>query len=400
LLRRRILRGKEQQDRTNERLGYTDRPRPDGTLIWVHGASVGECVAALPLIDALLKAVPCSVLVTSGTVTSAKVMQDRLPAGAFHQFVPIDTPSATVRFLEHWKPQAGLFVDSDIWPNLILGAREHGVKLALINARMTERSFASWQRVRKTAAEILASFQACLAQDEEIGARFRALGTPNVTVIGSLKADAPALPADPEKLEALRQAIGARPVLLAAQTHAGEEETVLPAHDALRRSFPELLTIIVPRHPDRAGDIAMLCGTRANKRRSTGDLPDSGTAIYIADTMGELGLFYRLVHFCFVGGSLIRHGGQNPLEPAKLGCAVLTGPHTFNFTTAYATLLAAQGIGRVNTAGEICAVAAKLLGDPAEAIRLGQAALTGAARLGGAVTKTVEIVVKMLDART
>ena len=399
LLRWRILHGKEHQERTNERLGHADRPRPEGTLIWVHGASVGECVAALPLIDALLKAVPCSVLVTSGTVTSAKVMQDRLPTGAFHQFVPIDTPGATARFLEHWKPQAGLFVDSDIWPNLILGARDRGVKLALINARMTERSFANWRWVRKTAAEILASYQVCLAQDEEIGARFRALGVPNVAVIGSLKADAPALPADPAKLEALRQAIGARPVLLAAQTHAGEEETILPAHDALRRTFPDLLTIIVPRHPERSADIAMLCGTRNYKRRSTGDLPDSNTAVYIADTMGELGLFYRLVHFCFVGGSLIRHGGQNPLEPAKLGCAVLTGPHTFNFTTAYEALLAAQGIGRVNSTGEICTIATKLLGEPAEAMRLGQAAMTGAASLGGAVAKTVEIIVKLLDAR-
>jgi 3-deoxy-D-manno-octulosonic-acid transferase len=399
VLRRRILRGKENQERTNERLGYADQPRPEGTLIWVHGASVGECVAALPLIDALLKAVPCTVLVTSGTVTSAKMMHDRLPAGAIHQFVPIDTPGATARFLDYWKPQVGLFVDSDIWPNLILGARERGVKLALINARITQRSFNNWRRVRKTAAEILSSYQACLAQDEEIAVRFRALGAPNVQVIGSLKADAPALPADPAKLEALRHAIGARPVLLAAQTHPGEEETILPAHDALRRKYPDLLTIIVPRHPERAGDIAMLCGTRASKRRSTGDLPGADTAVYIADTMGELGLFYRLVHFCFVGGSLIRHGGQNPLEPSKLGCAVLAGPHTFNFATAYEALLAAQGIGRVNTAGEICAIAAKLIGEPAEAIRLGQAAEAGAARLGGAVAKTVDVVVKMFDAR-
>jgi len=188
LLRRRTLRGKEHLERNKERLGHGATPRPAGTLIWVHGASVGECVAALPLIDALLKAMPCSVLLTSGTVTSAKVMQDRLPEGAFHQFIPVDTPSATARFLDHWKPQVGLFVDSDIWPNLILGARRRGVKLALINARMTERSFKRWRWVRKTAAEILSSYQVCLAQDEEIGARFRDLGTPNVQVIGSLKA--------------------------------------------------------------------------------------------------------------------------------------------------------------------------------------------------------------------
>jgi 3-deoxy-D-manno-octulosonic-acid transferase len=365
----------------------------------VHGASVGECVAALPLIDALLKAMPCSVLVTSGTVTSAKVMQDRLPEGAFHQFIPVDTPGATARFLDHWKPQAGLFVDSDIWPNLILGARARGVKLALINARMTARSFKSWRWVRKTAAAILSSYQVCLAQDEEIGARFRDLGTPNVQVIGSLKADAPVLPADPAELAELRTAIGARPVLLAAQTHPGEEETILPAHDALRRTFPNLLTIIVPRHIQRAGDIAMLCGTRRNKRRSKGELPDDTTAVYIADTMGELGLFYRLTRFCFIGGSLIRHGGQNPLEPAKLGCAVLTGPHTYNFTTAFDALLAAQGVGLVNAASDIASLATKLLSDPAEAARLGEAAKAGAAGLGGAVAKTVAIVVKMLDAR-
>lgn len=399
LLRRRILRGKEDEERTRERLGHAAVARPEGTLIWVHGASVGECVAALPLIDAVLKAVPCRVLVTSGTVTSAKVMQERLPDGAFHQFVPVDTPAATARFVDHWRPQVGLFVDSDIWPNLILGARARGVKLALINARMTERSFKSWSLVRKTAAEILSSYQACLAQDNEIAARFRTLGASNVEVTGSLKADAPVLPADSAKLEALRAAIGSRPVLLAAQTHAGEEETILPAHDTLRRSFPDLLTIIVPRHPKRAADIFMLCGTRKSRQRSSGELPDETTAVYIADTMGELGLFYRLATFCFVGGSLIRHGGQNPLEPAKLGCAVLTGPSTYNFTTAFEAILSAQGLGTVHSAGEIAGLATKLFCDPAAAHRLSEAAKTGAAGLGGAVAKTVAVVMKMLDAR-
>lgn len=399
LIRRRIQRGKEHEERNSERLGYTTLPRPEGTLIWVHGASVGECIAALPLIDALLKTMPCRVLVTSGTVTSAKLMAERLPAGALHQFVPVDTPAATARFLDHWKPQVGLFVDSDIWPNLIMSAHARGVKLALINARMTERSFRSWRWAKKTAAAIMASYQTCLAQDEEIAARFRALGTPNVEVIGSLKADAPMLPADPVKLEALRTAIGNRPVLLAAQTHQGEEETILPAHDALRRTFPDLLTIIVPRHTQRADDIAMLCGTRTTKKRSSGALPDADTAVYIADTMGELGEFYRLTRFCFIGGSLIRHGGQNPLEPAKLGCAVLTGPYTYNFTKAFETLLAAQGAGSVNSCSEIVALASKLLSDRQEAERLGAAAKAGAARLGGAVAKTVDVVMKMLDAR-
>lgn len=397
LLRRRASRGKEHHERTDERLGYPAMPRPEGTLIWVHGASVGECVAALPLIDALLAAMPCKILVTSGTVTSAKVMQERLPDGAFHQFVPIDTPGATARFLDHWKPQAGLFVDSDLWPNLVLGAHERDVKLVQINARMSERSYQNWRRVRHAAGELLQAFQVCLAQDEEIGARFRDLGSPDVRVIGSLKADAPELPFDAAKLEELKTAIGNRPVFLASQTHPGEEETILPTHDALRRTLPDLLTIIVPRHPARGGDIAMLCSTRASKRRALGELPSASTAVYIADTIGELGLFYRLTRFCFVGGSLIRHGGQNPLEPAKLGCAVMAGPHTFNFTTAYEAIFDAQQMGLVTGTGDIAAMAGKLLDDPAEAQRLGAAARQGADRLGGAVAKTVDVVVKMLS---
>lgn len=399
LLHRRILRGKEHVARRDERLGYSSRPRPNGTLIWVHGASVGECVAALPLIDALIETMACNVLVTSGTVTSAKVMHDRLPSQAIHQFVPVDIPGATARFLDHWRPQIGLFVDSDIWPNLVLNARERDVRLALVNARMSQRSFESWRLVRKSAGDLLSSFRICLAQDEEIGERFRALGAPDVRVIGSLKADAPALPADANKLEALRTSIGGRPIFLASQTHAGEEETILPAHDALRKTFPNLLTIIAPRHPERGNDIAMLCGTRPHKLRSTGALPDTSTSVYIADTIGELGLFYRLTRFCFVGGSLIRHGGQNPLEPAKLDCAVFAGPHTFNFTTAYEAVFAAQGRGLVNSTGEICTLASTLLGDEAEARRLGAAAADGARSLGGAVAKTVDAVVKMLDAR-
>ncbi|MDR3526031.1 MAG: glycosyltransferase N-terminal domain-containing protein, partial [Rhizomicrobium sp.] len=233
LLARRLTRGKEHRERSDERLGIASLPRPEGLLIWIHGASVGESVAALPLIDALIAALPCHVLLTSGTVTSAKVMQQRLPPKTIHQFVPIDTPAATARFLDHWQPQIGLFVDSDMWPNLILNARDRGVKLAQINARISARSFANWRRVRKSAAVLLTAFETCLALDEDIAARFRALGARDVRVTGSLKADAPLLPADPEKLNALKTAIGARPVFLASQTHQGEDETILPAHDAL-----------------------------------------------------------------------------------------------------------------------------------------------------------------------
>jgi len=396
LLRRRILRGKEHSERTNERLGIASKPRPDGALVWVHGASVGECLAALPLIDELLARGKCNVIVTSGTVTSAEIMNERLPAGAIHQFVPIDTPAATARFLDHWKPQVGLFVDSDLWPNLVLGAHERGIRLALVNARMSERSYNSWLWAPATARALLSAFDVCLSQDEEIAARFRALGACDVRVIGSLKADGPPLPADAEKLAALRQAIGSRPVFLAAQTHPGEEETILPSHDLLRRSFPDLLTIIVPRHPQRGADIAMLCGTRSTLLRSQGHNPAPDTGVYIADTMGELGLFYRLTPFTFVGGSLIRHGGQNPLEPATLGCAVLAGPYTFNFASAYEAIFRAQEKGRVTTTGEIAALAGALLENSAAAHTLGQAAAGAAQSLSGAVAKTFDITEKLL----
>jgi len=396
LLRRRARQGKEDHSRGNERLARKLGPRPEGVLIWVHGASVGECLAALPLIDALLVDQSRNVLVTSGTLTSARLMAERLPKRAIHQFVPIDLPTAVARFLDHWKPDVGLFVDSDIWPNLVFEAQGRGIGLALINARMSERSFAGWQWAPKTAAALLSAFDLCLAQDEAIAQRFRTLGAPHVETIGSLKADAPPLPAEPPALAALEKAIGARPVLLAAQTHPGEDETILPASDIVRRTLPALLTILVPRQVARGAELVMLSATRQARRRSLGELPEESTQIYIADTMGELGLFYRLAPFAFVGGSLIRHGGQNPLEPARLGAAVMAGPHTFNFESAYAAIFQAQGSGLVHSSAEIAAFALRLLTNKNDAKQMGQAAQSAAEHLGGAVAKTVAAIEALL----
>jgi 3-deoxy-D-manno-octulosonic-acid transferase len=399
LLRQRAARGKEDWTRLNERLGISGLPRPDGRLIWIHGASVGESLSALPLIARLQESGGAHVLVTSGTLTSAAMMSQRLPAGAVHQFVPLDTPGAVTRFLDHWKPDAGLFVESDLWPNLILTAHERGVKLALINARISARSAERWGRARKSGAALLAAFDMVLAQDEEIAARFRKIGARRVEVAGSLKADAPPLAVDEGALQAMRQAIGNRPVLLAAQTHPGEDETVLPAHDLLRADFPDLLTILVPRHTARAPDLEMLCGTRAYKRRSTGGQITGQTAIYIADTMGELGLFYRLAPFCFLGGTLVPLGGHNVLEPAQLHCAVLAGPHTQSAPNAYDAVLNAQGFGRITSSADLAREAGRLLGAPDAARAAGDAAARGAASQAGAVTRTAEIVKGLLDAR-
>lgn len=398
LLRQRTARGKEDPVRLNERLGIAAMARPDGKLIWVHGASVGESLSALPLIEKLL-ADGTKVLVTSGTATSATIMKQRLPKGALHQFVPLDTPRAVARFLDHWRPDGGLFVESDLWPNLILGARARGVRLALVNARISARSANRWRFARKSMAALLGAFDVVLAQDEDFAARFRSLGAPNVQVAGSLKADAPPLTANDGALSALRQAIGDRPVLLAAQTHPGEDETILPAHDLLRAQFPNLLTILVPRHIERAPDIAMLCGARANKRRSSGESITADTAIYIADTLGEMGLFYRLAPFCFIGGTLVPLGGHNPLEPAALHCAVLAGPHTANAASAYDAVLSAQGFGCVHNSADIVREATRLLLDRDAAAQAGEAAARGGATLSGAVDRTITALKTMLDAR-
>ena len=391
VLRRRGRKGKEHRDRAGERLGFASVARPAGKLVWVHGASNGECLAALPIVEQLT-AKGVGVVMTSGTVTSAELMEERLPQSAIHQFVPVDTPAATRRFLGYWKPDVGLFVDSDLWPNLILNAHAQGVKLALVNARMSQRSYEGWRWAKKTVGAILSAFDVCLAQDDEIAARFRALGAPDVRVVGSLKEDAPPLPFDEGKLAELKAQIGPRPVLLAAQTHPGEDETILPVHDALRAKYKNLLTIIVPRHPARGAEIAMLCDARKHARRSKGEPITAGTAVYIADTLSELGLFYRLVPFTFLGGTLIPRGGHNPLEPARLHCGVLAGPHTFNSATAFAAIFAEQGLGLVRTSSEIIALADRLLDDPAAAKALGDAAARGAGALGGAAFKTIAIV--------
>ncbi len=387
-LRRRSLRGKEDRHRLRERLGYPSLIRPSGQLIWIHGASVGECTSVLPLIGELLEMPARHVLLTSGTVGSAKLMGERLPTRAFHQYAPVDTPLTIGRFLNHWRPDIALFVDSEIWPNMISAIKARGTPAALVNGRISAKSFAAWRRLRKMAAALLKKYDACLAQDAESADRLKALGAPRVEVSGNLKADAPPLPADANKLAELQKAIGERPVLLAVSTHAGEEETILPASDLLKRRFPQLLTIIAPRHPPRGEMIAMLCGTRSCVRRSTGALPNAATDVYIADTLGELGLFYRSAPFAFIGGSLIRHGGQNPLEAARLQCAVLAGPHTENFAAAYDAVFSAQGAGRVVSAPEIAALAARLIEKPEQASAMGTAAAAAAKSLGGAVART------------
>ena len=398
LLRRRARIGKEDASRLSERNGLATRPRPDGPLIWIHGASVGESLAVLPLVAVLLEKPDRHVLVTTGTVTSAQLMAERLPPRALHQYVPVDSVNSVRRFLSYWRPDLALFVESELWPNLILETRRMGVPLALVNARLSAKSFAGWGYAPRLARRILSCFDACLAQDEDIAKRLTALGASHVRVTGSLKADAPPLPVDEYALAGFRAGLGARPVFLAASTHAGEEEIVLDVATMLRDEGARTLTVIVPRHPGRGAEIAALAASRGFSvaRRANHELLTGQTEVYVADTLGELGLFYRAAQFAFVGGSLVPHGGQNPLEPAGLGVAVIVGPHTENFDGIVRALLNAQSIGRVTSKEELFSLVQELTRFPERALELGTRVKIAAGRLGGALAATVELSETML----
>jgi 3-deoxy-D-manno-octulosonic-acid transferase len=397
----RAARGKEDRTRLQERWGIPTRARPQGELVWIHGASIGECMAALPLVSRLLAKPGRHVLVTSGTVASAQLMAERLPAGALHQYVPIDRRDAVRRFLSHWRPDLALFVESELWPNLLLEARASGVPLALVNARISERSYRGWLKAPGVAARLLGAFDVCLAQNKEIAERLEKLGAHDIRVTGSLKADAALLPVRERDLAAFRAALGGRDVFLAASTHPGEEDIILDVARRLREEGAPALTVIVPRHPERGEEIAYAAASRGATvaRRSTGALPDAEATVYIADTFGELGLFYRNARFAFLGGSLIPHGGQNPLEASQLGLAVLAGPHTHNFPDVFRTLLEAQGLGRVTTADEMHALVRRFLLEPGEAERLGARAREAAAGLSGALEATAAMAEQLLASR-
>ena len=376
LLARRAGRGKEDPARLGERLGRPGLPRPAGPLVWLHGASVGEALSILPLV-ARLGGRGLSVLVTTGTVTSGQLMAERLPPGALHQYVPVDLPSAVARFLDHWRPDAAIWVESELWPNLVLGAAARGVPMALVNARMSEASRRGWSRAPGLARALVGAFSTIQAQSREDAERFASLGAREVGVPGNLKAASEPLAADPAALAALAAAIGDRPRWLAASTHQGEERLAALVHRRLAPRHPGLLTVVVPRHPARGGEIAAEAAALGLSvaRRSAGASPGPDVDLYLADTLGELGLFYRLAPLSFVGNSLNPGGGgHNPLEPARLGATILSGPRVHNFADAFAALAAADALVAVADEEELAASLDRLLRDPAEASRRAEAA--------------------------
>jgi 3-deoxy-D-manno-octulosonic-acid transferase len=394
LLMARRARGKEHPERMGERTGRPGLARPEGPLIWMHGASVGELNSLLPIV-AHYRAHGYEVLVTTGTVTSAEVASRTLAAGAIHQFVPLDTPGFVDRFLRHWRPDIGLIAESEIWPNLIVAARGAGTHLALLNARMSERSFRRWQRMPRLIGALLGRFEICLAQSAPDAARLTALGAPRVASVGNLKYDVPAPEAAAPALAALGAAIAGRPVLLAASTHEGEEAIVAEAHRIAANAVPGLLTIIAPRHPPRGPAIETLLqayGLRVLRRRSAGAgalLPAPDTDIYVADTIGEMGILYRLAPAAFIGRSLGASGGQNPIEPAKLGAAILHGPAVRNFADVYQALGAAGGAITVRDAPAFARTAVRLLIEPSHREAVTTAARQTVEASSGAIARTL-----------
>jgi len=400
LIKTRERRGKEDPTRRNERLGRPLRPRPPGKLVWFHAASVGETLAILPLIDALSEARPeLQFLLTTGTVTSAKIAGERLKRNAIHQFAPLDVPHFVRGFLDHWKPDLAVFTESEIWPNLILESSARGIPLTLVNARMTERSYRRWRRNKGVARPLFSRFALVLAQNEMLARRFASLGAPKAVAAGNLKVDSPPPPIDLDEYARLKHMLGNRPVLIAASTHEGEESIVADAHLLLARTVPGIATVIAPRHPERGPAIAQALREKGLQvsLRSRGEPADAACQIYIADTIGELGLFYKIATIAFIGGSLVEHGGQNPIEAVRQGVMVLTGPSHSNFADAYRVLLQHKAAIEVDSAEEIAEEAGRLLADEAAMADIRNRATQALATVAGALPKSRDALLDMLS---
>ena len=365
-LKRRIVEGKEDPSRFAERKGKSAQRRPKGPLIWLHAASVGESLSMLPLIETLLNAdSQLHVLMTTGTVTSAALMADRLPERSFHQYVPVDRAAYIRKFLSHWRPDLALWAESEFWPNLLVETQRRNVPMILVNGRVSPKSFSGWKWFPGVIGQLLKGFTLCLGQTDGDADRLRQLGARNHKCLGNLKFAVPPLPVDTEELIRLEQQISGRPRWLAASTHPGEEEVAGQVHAKIGPRYPGLLTIIVPRHAGRGSDIAERLRAEgfftAQRSRQEAITPD--TEIYIADTMGELGLFFRLSEIAFIGKSLVPLGGQNPLEALQLDCAVIHGPHMANFQKISEEMAKTRSALAVSGGGALAAAVETLLKD-------------------------------------
>lgn len=377
-LKRRLATGREDNVRFQERLGFPSQPRPAGRLIWCHAASVGEAASLLSLIKELLTSHPdYSILVTTGTVTSARLLEKRLPPHVLHQYIPVDRYIYVTRFLDYWHPDFVIWIESELWPNILGAIRQRQIPSVLLNARMSKKSFKHWSYVKSWASSLLSTFNLCLTQTNDEILRFASLGAKSVECVGNLKYAAQPLPFNAEELRILQKSVQDRPVWLAASTHRGEEELILAAHKTLSLAHPNLLTIIVPRHAVRGSEVASMIRASGFTYacRSRHEFITPATAVYLADTMGELGLFYRLASLVVMGGSLVPVGGHNPIEPAQLGSVIVLGPYMNNFKAIADDFIAADAALPLAAPQALVPVLDRLLSSPQERVLKTQAAL-------------------------
>jgi 3-deoxy-D-manno-octulosonic-acid transferase len=377
-LRSRLLMGKEDPERLEERLGISLAERPTGNLIWFHAASVGESLSLVELIKRISSSQPdYNFLITTGTITSAKLILSRLPSNAVHQYIPVDTPKAVEKFLDRWRPSLAIWTESEFWPNLISFTSARDIPMILINARISEKSYRRWRFFKKSLKNLIEKFNYSLIQDQKTVKYFSKIGisSNNFELTGTLKEGSAALPhSETEQVEISKQILN-RPVWLAASTHEGEEKLIAAAHRHASKASQGLLLIIVPRHPERGLEIASIL-TKENFKiclRSKKDKISSDTQIYIADTLGELGLWYRIAPVSFVGGSFVPIGGHNPFEPAALGSAILHGPYVENFKEIYNRLNVAGAAVKIEEASELGVKLIETL-TPENAAKLAQSA--------------------------
>ncbi|MFI3241542.1 MAG: 3-deoxy-D-manno-octulosonic acid transferase [Alphaproteobacteria bacterium] len=351
-IEKRKLKGKEDIKRFNERVGRPKKKRPEGKLIWLHGASVGESVSMLPLIHKLLEHYEdAHVMVTTGTTTSAEVMAKRLPERAFHQYITIDNPFFTTRFVRYWKPDLVLWFESDLWPAMLSSIKRKKIPLILINGRISNKSFKRWQQFDFISKELLGCFSLCLGQSEQDAYRLRMIGAKNTLCLGNLKYAGLPWQINEEEKEKMSKAFKNRTLFLASSTHDDEEFRIARMHKNLKEKHPDILTIIAPRHPQRGPEITKKIEAELGLKvalRSDNEAITKSTDVYVADTIGELGLWYDLCPVVFIGGSLIPHGGQNFIEPSRQRCCVIIGPHTHNFVDAMNRAKKADAIIEVN----------------------------------------------------
>ena len=392
LLDARVKQGKEDAVRVDERLGIAGVVRPPGDLVWLHGVSVGETLSMLPLVERIRKGRPdLTILVTSGTVTSATLLAQRLPPGVIHQFAPVDGPGAVGHFLDHWKPALGILVESELWPNLITVASGRGIKLALVSARITEKTAQGWARFPGAARHILTRLNLIMAQDAATSDAIKGLGGRHDGLV-NLKLSGGALPHDTGAFSTLSAAIGDRSVVVAASTHTDEEIAIVRTLDGLTQP---ICLVLVPRHPERGAEIATAL-TRDGygfAMRSRGSPLTPDTDIYLADTLGELGLFLRLADVVVMGGSFAHAlgrptvGGHNPLEPARLAKPIVSGDDSQNWEAVTAELRAAGGLIVVPSPDSLPGVIAPLLADPNAARAMGERARRAAADAGSGLER-------------